>query len=481
MTWLCRDGYGWTMLVRLPSTTNLTVRKRTARAPLRADAREIHERCGIYTRPQVARQILDAVGWRPAAHLFKLQLLEPAAGDGAFVVEAARRLIMSCRRFDLTPTASTISKCIRAYEIHGPAARRCRLKVVTVLRELDVHPRTAAVLARTWVVHGDFLSTTLPTDAFTHAVGNPPYIRWSKIPENLRKRYEASLPRVMTGGDLFLPFLDRSLEYLQPGGTCGFLCSDRWRFMAFAEAFRAKWLPRLDIIAEDTLLAATAFTQNVDTYPTILIAKKITPKSPLRIRTRSALKTTLAEAGYIVRVGPALGHTPAYLLRPEEHDVEAKLLVPWVDGSEIFEGKIIWSGRRVICMYGEDGLLRDLAKFPKLAARLARHSKALKQRSIVLNGAPWFRPIDRVRASDWSRPKLLVPELAKIPRLALDLNGRIPSHGVYAIFAPDDNLAELSERLAEGRLATALENIAPKVKGGFTRCYKRFLEKIVLD
>ena len=117
--------------------------------------------------------------------------------------------------------------------------------------------------------------------------------------------------------------------------------------------------------------------------------------------------------------------------------------MPWVDGSEIFEGKVIWSGRRVIGMYGEDGLLRDLTKFPKLAARLGRHSKALKRRSIVINGAPWFRPIDRVRASDWSRPKLLVPELAKIPRLALDLHGRIPSHGVYAIFAPDDNLAEL--------------------------------------
>jgi adenine-specific DNA-methyltransferase len=469
------------MLVRLPSTTNPTDRKRTERAPLRADTSEIHRRCGIYTRPEIARRILDAVGWRPAAHLFKLQLLEPSAGDGAFVVEAARRLIMSCRRFDVPPKVSTIAKCIRAFEIHGPASRRCRLKMVNVLRELGLHPRTAATLARTWVVQGDFLVTPLPMDAFTHAVGNPPYIRWSKIPKNLRKTYEQSLPRVMTGGDLFLPFLDRALDHLQPGGTCGFLCSDRWRFMAFAEAFRAKWLPRLDIVAEDTLLASAAFTQNVDTYPTILIAKKTPSKTPRPVRTQAPLKKTLSEAGYIVKVGPALGHTPAYVLRPEEHDVEARLLMPWVDGSEIFEGKVIWSGRRVIGMHDEDGLLRELTKFPKLAARLGRYSKALKRRSIVINGAPWFRPIDRVRASDWSRPKLLVPELAKIPRLALDLDGRIPSHGVYAIFAPDDNLAELYERLADGRLSAALENIAPKVKGGFTRCYKRFLEKIVLD
>jgi hypothetical protein len=49
---------------------------------------------------------------------------------------------------------------------------------------------------------------------------------------------------------------------------------------------------------------------------------------------------------------------------------------------------------------------------------------------------------------------------------------------VYAIFAPDNDAEALYERLRDGKLATAIENIAPKVKGGYVRCYRRFLQKV---
>ena len=113
-----------------------------------------------------------------------------------------------------------------------------------------------------------------------------------------------------------------------------------------------------------------------------------------------------------------------------------------------------------------------------LSARLSRFRKPLSKRAIVKNGAPWYRTIDRIDASVWTRPKLLLPELAKIPRIAVDRSGAIPSHGVYAIFADGDRIDALFEKLSNGRLARALEDIAPKVKGGFVRCYKRFLDEI---
>ncbi|MGY3487945.1 hypothetical protein ACVW1C_005828 [Bradyrhizobium sp. USDA 4011] len=442
--------------------------------------RELHRRCGVYTKPEVVCRILDAVGWKSSARAFDFRLLEPAAGDGAFVSEAARRLIVACRRFGIEPNVQNIGHCILAYELYAPAATSCRRKVTTTLLTLGLHPRTASSLASRWVVKGDFLLSAPPREKFSHVVGNPPYIRWSKIPAKLRSSYDRSLPSEMTGGDLFLPFLDRALDQMRLGGKCGFLCSDRWRFMAFAAQFRTKWLPCLDVIAEESVAAASAFMREVDAYPSILAAKKTTARHPLVVRAAGGAERTLREAGYVVKVGPALGHTQAYVLTPDEQEVEAELLVPWVDGTEIEEGLIRWRGRRVITMYGEDGQLRDLRNLPKLAARLRRFSKPLKKRSIVENGAPWYRTIDRVRAVDWSRPKLLIPELAKVPRVAFDPEGRIPSHGVYAIFAPDDRLTPLYEKLLGGGLAAALEKKAPKVKGGFIRCYKRFLEQIVL-
>jgi hypothetical protein len=437
----------------------------------------LHRRCGIYTRPEVVRRILDAVGWREDIDLSRSSLLEPAAGDGAFIVEAGRRLIASYVRHDVELNAQSLASRIRAVELHPGEARSARYRVVASLREAGVHERTANACARNWIVTADFLVTDLPSDVYSHAVGNPPYVRWSKVPSNLKAKYERLLPRIMTGGDLFLPFLDRALELLRPGGQCGFLCSDRWRFMGFAQGFRDLWLPRLDIQTEDRLQAAEAFLEDVDSYPSILIATKRKQPRPKPVSVRRS-GSTLADLDCTIKVGPALGHTPAFVLEHDEDDVEPELLRPWIGASEIAESAVAWHGRRVIAMHGDDGKLIELRQFPLLKARLARHRSALSKRSIVRNGAHWFQPIDRVRAIDWTRPKLLIPELSKVPRCAIDRSGAIPSHGVYAIFAPDDNVDGLYGILGDGQLARALQGIAPLVKGGYVRCYRRFLSMI---
>jgi len=442
---------------------------------------ELHRRCGVYTKPEVVCRILDAVGWRADIDLTRSRLLEPAAGDGAFVVEAVRRLIISCRVNGISLRSDTLVSCIRSFEIHRAEAVRARKRVFETLLELGVHLRTSKALAKAWVVRGDFLLSQMPADRFTHAVGNPPYVRWSKIPTTLKAKYEQRLPREMIGGDLFLPFLDRTLDQLLPEGKCGLLCSDRWRFMAFAEGFRTKWLPQLEIDSEQSVLAIDAFVEDVDAYPTILIARRSRGDRNVNFAPAIRTRRTLGESSYIVRVGPALGHTAAFVLQPDENDVEQELLRPWIDASEISEGAVVWRGRQIVTMYSDDAKLIDPAHFPMLQARLKRFEKKLRRRSIVQNGAPWFRPIDRVRSSDWTLPKLLIPELAKIPRLALDRSGAIPSHGVYAIFAPEKNIDILYEKLADGGLARALFGLAPKVKGGYFRCYKRFLEQIVLS
>ena len=435
----------------------------------------LHRCCGVYTNPKVVCRILDAVGWTEEVDLSEARLLEPAAGNGAFVVEAARRLAASYSRHGMPLLAGGLSKQIKAYEFHRGAIQQARQRTISTLCNLGIQYRTAAACAKAWFDDSDFLLTPASRIGFTHTVGNPPYIRWSKIPVNLRASYAAKLPREMTGGDLFLPFLDHALEQLRPEGRCGFLCSDRWRFMAFAEAFRRKWLPVLDVISDEPLSAREAFVSKVDTYPTILTASKRLVANPRIIAHSTRNGTTLRDLGCNVKVGPALGHTPAFVLEPHEQDVEPEILHPWIDSSEISEGSVNWRGRHVITMYNEKGELIDLQQFPLLAKRLERFEPQLRQRSIVRNGAAWYQTIDRVRATDWLRPKLVVPELAKIPRLAIDRSGTTPSHGVYAIFAKDDDVEALYAKLRDGKLAQALQGIAPKVKGGYVRCYKRFL------
>jgi adenine-specific DNA-methyltransferase len=452
----------------------------TAYMTHREEINALHRQCGIYTKSAVVRQILDAVGWMDKFDLSHFRLLEPTAGDGAFVSEAARRLVISCRKRGFAPKFSKIKDCIRAFEIHPREARKARVKVAKTLRALGVHQATSTALAREWISGVDFLLTAKSTPGFTHAVGNPPYVRWAKVPKSLRARYSERLPREMIGGDLFIPILDRALEQVRSQGKCGFLCSDRWRFMGFAQKFRMKWLPQLEIKSEDSLLAVDAYVRDVDAYPSILIACRTHKTEGSVAAPFVQTSKTLKDYGFQVRVGPALGHTAAFVLDEDENDVETNLLRPWIDASEIIDGQIVWRKRHVIAMHDDDGRLIDPWKFPRALQRLERFKRELRKRSIVQNGALWFRPIDRICSRDWARPKLLIPEIAKVPRVALDLSGAIPSHGVYAVFAQDGKIDIVYEQLIGGGLARALDGLAPKIKGGYVRCYKRFLEQIVL-
>jgi hypothetical protein len=448
------------------------------RAPPGAEA--LHRKCGVYTRPEIVEHILDSIGWTVDADLSDASLLEPAAGDGAFVTAAASRLLSSMRRMKRPVTIATLADRIRAFEIHPREARRARQRLAGVLSDAALPTRLCKALVARWITTGDFLLTNLEERSFSHVAGNPPYARWSKIPISLRRKYEQHLPQRMIKGDLFLPFLDLSIGYLVLGGRLGFVCSDRWRFMAFAKGFRDEWLPKTVIERDESLSAATAYIRAVDVYPSVLVIRREWRSSPMRRANDRSTNLRLVDCGYEIRVGPALGWKPAYVLEPEEDNVEPELLASWVDASDIHEGGIRSSGRRVIALHDDNGRLRTLSDYPRAAARLQRHRKRLKERAIVRAGAVWYRPIDRVIVADWARPKVVLPEMAKMPRVAIDVSGAIPSHGVYAIFAPDDDVEKLYESLRNGGLAKALEGIAPKVKGGYVRCYRRFLEQVVI-
>lgn len=432
----------------------------------------------MYTQPAVAGRILDQVGWHADSDLSKARLLEPAAGAGEFVLQAATRLLDSFRNRGMEPRARHLHSRITAFELHPGAAREARQRVREALRSQGVHHRTATACSTAWIRNADFLLSDPPPKPYTHLVGNPPYIRWSKVPAQLKSLYVQRLPTGTTRGDLFLPFLDRSLGLLAVGGRCGFLCSDRWLYMAFAERFRTKWLPRLRIASNDPIPAAAAFDQRVDAYPTILLATRRPVDSSQAPAVLLRHGQTLEELGCTIRVGPALGHTPAFVLQPDEDDVEPELLHPWLDSSEIRESTVEWRGRQVVSLFDRNRNLVELHRFPRLERRLRRFAPKLRARYIVKHGAPWYRTIDSLRATDWTRPKLLIPGLAKVPRLAIDRSGAVPSHGLYVIFAQDEQVDAIYERLRDGQLAKALEGLAPTLKRGYVRCYKHFLVKM---
>ena len=155
---------------------------------------ELHRLSAVYTTPAITGRILDAVGWRPDADLTRFRLLEPAAGTGEFVIQAAERLVASCRRLNVEPTYQTLGARIRAYELHPRTALGARRRVTASLHAAGVDRDVALACATEWLRTADFLLSTTSQRDYTHVVGNPPYLRWSKVPPPLKSLYEEHLP-----------------------------------------------------------------------------------------------------------------------------------------------------------------------------------------------------------------------------------------------------------------------------------------------
>ena len=417
--------------------------------------------------------MLDAVGWRGTENLTTLSMLEPSVGAGAFLLEAVRRLLASFQRLGQTPTYRNLRPRLLSFEIHEPVASSCRDDVSGLLEKLGLGRKTAVQLAKDWVKSADFLLDRNTGCHFDVVVGNPPYLRWSRLPEPLKRAYESSLPKDAAKGDLLLAFLDKSIDALKPNGKLGFIVSDRWQFAAYAKEWRERVLPIINIKQSSPVVASDAFERSASIYAHRVVLEK---------RARREIKTFSRLIGdeFEIRVGPALGHTPAWVFNCEEAAaVEAELLYPFLDARDLKTGAVDQPKRRILVPYNDDGELIELDSFPKARKWFEEHRKKLSARSIIRKGqTPYWRPIDRVDRQVWNRPKILVPEISKHPRATFDTSGAIPSHGVYAIFGQQNDLEQLFDLLKDDALLERLKGRAPMVSGGCYRCYKAILRSL---
>lgn len=94
---------------------------------------------------------------------------------------------------------------------------------------------TAAGLAREWVARADFLlperadllSPDVEDTAADVVIGNPLYIRYDDLSDELATRYRRTWPTMRGRGDIYVGFIERSLRMLKPRGKVGFICADR--------------------------------------------------------------------------------------------------------------------------------------------------------------------------------------------------------------------------------------------------------------
>ena len=387
------------------------------------------ERGAVFTRREVVDFMLDLARYTPDQPLCEFRVLEPSFGGGDFLVPIAERLLSSyCGHHPV----EDLSSAIRAVEIHRNSVESTRLKLENLLLENGIsRPDTHAILD-SWIVEGDFLLTEFGT-SFTHAIGNPPYVRQEMIPAELLTEYRSRYSTIYEHADLYVPFIEKCLHHLSPDGSLAFICSDRWMKNKYGGPLRSLVSEQFHLACYVDMVDTPAFHSEVSAYPAITLIKREKPgitriacqpkleKASLsklakqlrngaengaghvieiqNVAQRSApwmLKSfpqlalvrrlendfpSIEEAGCKVGIGVATGADKIYIGDFQSMEVEPDRKLPLLKTSDIKTGKIDWLGHGVVNPFNEDGSLVRLDDYPLLAAYLEKNIGAFKRRN----------------------------------------------------------------------------------------------------
>ncbi len=486
----------------------------------------------VYTKRWVVELLLDLAGYASSANLVDAVAVEPAAGDGAFLGLMIERLVDSCQR--LGRPISDCGTSLIAYELDDMSAERARALAVEVLKGRGVKPSAAENLATAWVRTGDYLFDSMSVEA-DFVIGNPPYVRLEEIPEETAQVYRDAYTTMRGRADLYVAFFEAGLRQLKDGGTCAFICADRWMRNQYGAELREMITSAfaVDVVLE--MHNADAFQDEVDAYPAITVIRRqeqgpaivasagpeveSTPSRKLAATLlasangkRAALPVGLRtarvdtwfkgsdpwpchspeqlgllrrledsfpplEANARVGIGVATGNDGVFITK-DTGLVEPSRLLKLALAKDIRSGKMEWSGHYLVDPWNCDGLV-ELNKYPRLRTYFEVHGAELKKRHTAIKSAhAWYKTIDRVTHALTEKPKLYIADIKNVLEPVLDNGETYPHHNLYYIQSDVWDLEVLGGLLMSAIGHFFVASYGVRMRGGYFRFQAQYLRRI---
>jgi len=508
--------------------------------PIKAASEELAAKGGeslgaIFTRAEVVNFILDLTGYTADQPLFKRRFLEPSFGGGDFLLPAVARLMESwkaCKSPKVSVVAS-LGDAIRAVELHRQTFCTTSEAVLSLLIGQGVERCDAHELVARWLHQGDFLLAQFP-DRFDHVAGNPPYVRQELIPAPLlaayRNRYETMYDRA----DLYVAFIERSLDLLNDKGRLGFICADRWMKNKYGGPLRRYVAESFHLNAYVDMTDTPAFHSEVVAYPAITLISR-THTGPTRIAYRPAVEQhtlsmlselllakklpkdcdlvrevvhvangtepwllessdqvaivrkiearfpVLEAVGCNVGIGVATGADKAFIGEYASMDVEPSRKVQLVTTRDLMTGEVQWQGKGVVNPFQDSGGLVDLNEYPRLRAYLEARREAIAARHVAQKSpSNWYRTIDRITPSLAAKPKLLIPDIKGEAHVVFEEGKLYPHHNLYYVTADEWDLHALQAVLLSAVTRLFIATYSTKMRGGFLRFQAQYLRRLRL-
>ena len=493
----------------------------------------IEERGAIFTRREVVDFILDLVGYTPDRPLHELPLLEPSFGDGDFLLAAVERLLTAWRDLAEAVPAAALANCIRAVELHQTSFESTRAKLAKLLKDAGIGRVDASSLLEIWLIHDDFLLADLPLPVH-FVVGNPPYVRHELIPDALITEYRNRYSTIFDRADIYIPFIERSLNQLCDGGKLGFICADRWMKNRYGGPLRRLVSEEFHLQIYVDMFDTPAFHSDVIAYPAVFIigrqepgatriahrpeisassltalANQLTdasppsPTAPIKqmarvpdgsqpwildtpdhlalVRRLERDFPTIEEAGCKVGIGVATGADKAFIGPFEDLDVEDDRKLPLALTRDIMSGEVEWRGQGIVNPFADEGGLVVLDEYPRLKRHLEDRKDQIAKRHIARKvPSNWYRTIDRIYPGLARTPKLLIPDIKGKAHIVYEDGKLYPHHNLYYITSDDWDLRALQAVLLSGVARLFVAAYSTRMRGGYLRFQAQYLRRIRL-
>jgi hypothetical protein len=494
----------------------------------------------VFTRRWVVEVLLELTGYTTDRDLSRMHLLEPSCGSGAFLGPAVERLIASAQGHgrDL----ASLGDAIRSYDLQVEHVQICRALCRDLLVAAGEPEPAASAMAERWVRHADFLLTGLLTvaDIEDHradvVIGNPPYIRYDDLADDLTALYRSTWPTMRGRGDIYVGFIERSLKMLKPGGKVGFICADRWMRNQYGAPLRELVASRYAVEHVWTMHDVDAFEREVSAYPAITVLGNHAQVSAVVADTSAAFGESSATAlmqavrnevvtkfsdvgvtayrlphwfdggelwptgsparlalienlndrfgllddpatGTKVSIGVATGADKAYVTK-DPTVAEPDRMLRLAMREDLKSGTFDWKGNYLVNPWADDGSLVPLEDYPQMAVYLSKHP-ALRERFIAKKyPRSWYRTIDPVRVKLTAMPKLLLQDMKAQIHPVLEPGGHYPHHNLYYVISDTWDMEVLGGLLLSRIAQAFIEAYCVRMRGGTLRFQAQYLRLI---
>lgn len=189
----------------------------------------------VFTPENLVAMILDFAGYTEGPHLLKRHIIDNSCGDGAFLLEIARRYCASYfleGEENLSELAYQLSTFVHGIEIDASICQSCVCR-------LDAFAKELGLPSVDWDVRcADAMTVVDFNGRMDFVVGNPPYVRVHNLKEDFSRVKKFDF---CDGGmtDLYFVFYEIGLRMLSPEGRLCYITPSSWMSSVAGRRMRA--------------------------------------------------------------------------------------------------------------------------------------------------------------------------------------------------------------------------------------------------